>query len=113
MSQSNSIYPISLTASDVLKAEHFVGIDGTQAGDGANAWGVGRSDAVKGDVVPLDTIGTTVVVVGAPIPAGSVVQSDANGAAIVKAGGVALGRLMPGEEATGAGARVEIMQFTN
>lgn len=111
--QCTPILTLSLTLTATVVAERFVTVAGAQTGAAGNAIGVTRTAGVAGDVVPVDTLGTAVVEVGAAIAAGALVESDASGRAVTRSAGVTLGRLAPSQVATAAGQYVEILLFTN
>jgi hypothetical protein len=106
MSASHSIYTISLTATAAIKAQTLVDFTGATALAGGNTAGVARTSGNYGDLVPVDRLGSSVVLAGAAIAAGSRVQSDANGNVIPwVTGKVAVGVAM--EPAVNAGQAIE------
>lgn len=113
---SRNSYPllsVSMPATGVIVANRFVTPAGAQAGAGVNAQGVAKTDAAIGDELGVTVLGTEVVEAGAAIAAGSLVECDATGRAILHAAGVILGRLAPGESAAAAGEFVEVILFPN
>ena len=84
---------------------------GAPSGAGANALGVARYDAAAGEDVAVDALGTTEVEAGAAVAAGALVQADADGRAITRAAGVAVGRAMGA--AAGAGSVVQVFLIPN
>ena len=86
---SNPCWSLRFTAVAIAEvaSKQFVGFDGAPAGDGDAILGVAQTDAATGTAYAVDVIGVFDLVAGAAIPAGSEVQSDANGKPIVKAAG--------------------------
>lgn len=72
-----------IAAADLAQPHRFVGFDGAQAGLGSLALGVLEGDTDAGLAAPVNVLGIVLVEAGAAIPAGSAVQSDASGRAIV------------------------------
>lgn len=113
MRQSLKLLTLSVVATTVVLANRFIGLTGTYAAAAGNAYGVSESAAAIGERFPVTGDGTAVVETGGAIAAGAAVESDATGRAVTKAAGIALGRLAPGEVATGAGQFVEIILIPN
>ena len=107
--QSTPLLTKSVVATAALTARRFVTFAGAVPAAGASALGVGRTTVAIGGRQPVDVMGTSVVEVGAAIAANALVETDASGRAVTLASGTALGRLMPGEVATGAGQFVEVL----
>lgn len=78
-------------ATAAVNSGQFVGFDGAPAGAGDDIFGVAKSDATIGMAFAVDVIGIIDLIAGAAIPAFSAVQSDANGAPVVLAGGTRVG----------------------
>lgn len=112
-SQSISLLALTVTAAGALTAHRFVGTDLNQAGAGANAYGVARTDAAAGEQVAVDIAGTAVVEAGGAIAAGAAVEVDASGRAVTRSTGVTVGRLAPGASAAAAGDLVEVILIAN
>lgn len=92
----------------VLAAEQKV----AQAGAGAEALGVARvgisaTEAARGKGTAVHVHGVIFVEAGAAIPLGAKVQSDAQGRAIVAAGGAVVGKAL--EVAAAAGEYVPVL----
>ena len=113
MRQARPIQVHTFTAAGVITAGRFIGTNQAQATLGVNAYGVANTDAALGDDFAATTHGTAIVEVGAAIAAGALVEADASGRAITRTTGAILGRLAPGESATGAGQFVEVILFQN
>lgn len=112
--QSIALLTQTIIAAGIIAANRFVTPALAQAGAGVNTYGVAEAAAAAaGDKTPVTTHGTAVVETGAAIAAGALVETDANGRAITKAAGVTVGRLAPGEVATGAGQFVEVILINN
>lgn len=112
--QSASLLSVPVKATAAITAHRFVVLaTGAQAGAAVAGVGVADMDAAIGDVVGVTIIGTKQIEVGAAIAAGALVESDASGRAITKAAGATLGRLAPGEVASVAGDKVEVILFQN
>lgn len=86
-----SVLSDTVVATAGITANQFVGFDGAPAGAGAAVLGVAMTDAAAGDALAIDIIVIRDLIAGGAIPAGSAVQSDANGAPIVKAAGAQAG----------------------
>lgn len=114
MRQSISLLTLSVRATAAIAANRFVSVAGAQVASAAgNSYGVSESAGAIGDLVPVTNEGTAVVETGGAIAAGSLVEAGANGTAVLKAAGVTLGRLAPGEVATAAGQFVEVILAFN
>lgn len=111
MSQARSLYTLALIAGGAIAAERFVAVAGTQAGAAANCWGVARSDAAIGEVVPVDAIGTAIVTAGAAVAANALIETDAQGRAITRTAGPIVARAL--QAAGAAGDRIEVMLIPN
>ncbi len=112
--QGISILGLTIAATAVITAGQFVGHDGAPAGDGGNTLGVAKMDAATiGDATTVDVIGTAVVLSGAAIAEGALIQSDAAGKAITKAAGKTVARMAPGSVATAANQRIEVLLIAN
>jgi len=109
--QSIEILSLPVKATASLTSRRFVTIGGAQAGAGATALGVARSDGAIGDQVPVDVLGTAVVEAGAAIVAGAAVEVDASGRAVTKNTGVTVGRAL--EAAAAAGDFIEVLLIAN
>lgn len=86
-----SILTVTAEATAEIWSKQLVGFDGAPAGDGEEVLGVAQTDAAVGQPFSVDVIGVIELIAGAAIPAGSEVQSNANGAPIVKAAGARIG----------------------
>lgn len=111
--QSKSLLVLSVVATAAITANRFATGAGAQTGAAGNAIGVADSAAQIGERFPVVNQGTAVVEAGAAIAAGALVEADASGRAVTKTAGVTLGRLAPGESASGAGSFVEVILFVN
>ncbi len=105
--QGNSIYTRTIRAAAALVGRRFVTLQGNKPAAGASALGVLCTNAVNGDYVGVDILGTAPVEVAAAITEGGLVQTDADGRAIPYAAGVILGRALGG--ATAAGEFIEVL----
>lgn len=109
-----SILALTVTASAALVGGRFVTAAGAVPAAGANALGVVRSDAVIGEHVAVDVVGTAMVEAGAAIAAGAAVEVDSQGRAIQRTTGVIVGRMAPRQAAaTAAGQAVEVFLIAN
>ena len=81
----------TVVATADISAKQFIGFNGAPAGDGDPVYGVSHYDTATGDAGAVDVICIVDMVAPAPIPAGSPVQSDANGAPVVRTAGVQIG----------------------
>lgn len=101
-----AILTLTVTAAGALAANRFVNQAGAYPAAAAKGFGVTRSSAVAGDLVPCDVHGTTVVEAGATVTRDQSLQLDATGRVIPLAAGAAVGRAM--EDGT-AGGFIEIL----
>lgn len=111
--QCNPLFPLTVIAVGAVAVARFVTPLGAQAGAAANTLGVARTEAVDGDALTVDVLGTTLVETGAAIAAGAALETDASGRGITKAAGATVARLAPGESAGGAGELVEVILIAN
>ncbi|MCE8004229.1 DUF2190 family protein [Billgrantia ethanolica] len=111
MSQKIVLLALTATAAGAVSAHRFVGYDGAQVDTaGAKALGVSVSDAVDGDDLAVDVIGTTVVETGGAFSAGDDLVADASGRAIVNpevGGEVVQAHAL--DDAGGAGEFIEVL----
>lgn len=113
MRNCTPLLTLSVLAAGVIANSRFVAPGGTQAGAGVNTLGLSRTDAVAGDRVPVDAIGTGIAQSGAAIAANALIETDANGKAITHVSGVVVGRMAPGEVATAADQFIEVILLQN
>lgn len=106
MSQFRPAQQLSIAATAALTARRFVTAAGAVPAAGSNAFGVALSDAVSGTQVPVVTLGTAPVVAGAAIAAGAAVEVAADGKAITKTTGIAVGRALTAASADGDTAEI-------
>ncbi|KAF1041336.1 MAG: hypothetical protein GAK35_03390 [Herbaspirillum frisingense] len=108
--QSLPLLTLTVTASAVLTRFRAVTAAGAHAA--ADIFGVTKTDAAVGNLVQVDVAGTTTMESGAAIPAGTkYVVPDAQGRAIpggAAAANAVLGKLLPGQSASGAGELIEV-----
>lgn len=108
---SGNIAVLTLTvfAGAALAANRFVEQDGTYPTAGGSAFGVTRVDAVTGDPVPVDVLGTTIVECGAAVSKDVALMVDANGKVVPLAGSAkqAVARSM--EAGAADGALIEVL----
>jgi len=109
--QAISIFTLSIVASGAISKHRFVTHANAQAGAAANTLGVARTDAVMGDTLAVDVVGTAVVEAGAAITAGAAVETDATGRAVTLATGTKVGRAL--EAAAAAGDFIEVLLIQN
>lgn len=76
--QSISLLTLPVLATGTITNSRFVVAAGTQAVADNNVIGVARADAVSGERVAVDVIGTAVVESGAAFSAGATLKSDAS-----------------------------------
>lgn len=114
MRQSLSVMTLSVISTAVVAANRFISPAGAYPAAGANAYGASEAPALtSGDRLPVTAIGSVVVETGGAIAAGSLVETDNTGRALLKNTGIALGRLAPGEVSTAAGQFVEVILIPN
>lgn len=106
-----SLMSVTRVAAATLIGERFVTLAGAIPAAAAGSVGVLRADAVSGDLIALDVIGTAVVEAGAAVADGALIETDNLGRAITKASGVVLGRAL--QAASGAGVKIEVLLFGN
>lgn len=104
-----SILTLTVIAAAALAANRFVEQDGTYPTAGGSAFGVTRVDAVTGDPVPVDVLGTTIVECGAAVAKDVALMVDANGKVVPLAGSAkqAVARSM--EAGAADGALIEVL----
>lgn len=109
--QSITLLTLTATASGSVAEARFVTFAGAQAGADTNTLGVNRYAATNGQLIAVDTLGTTVVEAGAAITAGAALETDADGRAIPQSNGPTVARAL--QTASGAGDRIEILLLPN
>ena len=110
--QANGIFPLTTIATTALTEKRFVTFTGAVPAADANVMGVVRQNAVIGDAVTVDTLGTAIVEAGAAITAGATVKTDATGRAITWAtAGAKVAIAM--QSASAAGDFIEVYLLQN
>lgn len=106
---NNAILTLTVIAAATLATARFVEQDGTYPTAGGKALGVTRFDAVSGDPVAVDVIGTTMVECGAAVTKDDSLMVDATGRVVPLAGSAKFpcGRALAAGAA--AGALIEIL----
>jgi hypothetical protein len=102
----------SFVAGAAVVANRFIGANGQHAAAAGNAIGVSRFDGAAGDLVTRDVIGTSIVEAGAAIAANGLVEVGADGKAVPRDEGVAVGRVQD-VAALAAGDFVEVLLIPN
>lgn len=110
--QAYSVLTLPVVATGTMTAHRFVTAAGAQAGADANTLGVARSDAVSGDRVAVDVLGTVILESGAAFAAGATLKSDASGRGITWAtSGAKVAQAL--QAAAAAGQFVEVLLIPN
>ena len=107
---SGNIYLLTLTiaATAAVASCRAVALAGAYPAAGGKCFGVTRTSAEAGDLIPVDVLGTTIVEAGASFARDTDLMADATGRAVpLTAGKVAIGRAL--DAASGAGAQIEIL----
>jgi len=114
MSQQNiALLTLTILSTGALAANRFATPAGAQAGADANTIGVSRTAAVgAGENIPVDALGTTLVLSGAAFAKGASLKSDANGKAITWASSGAKVAIAL-EAATAADQLIEVFLVPN
>jgi hypothetical protein len=102
-----SLMALTRQAAADLVGDRFVTLMGAVPADGDAGCGVNRMNAVAGDLITVDVIGTAIVEAGGAVADGALVQTDAEGRAVTKAAGATLGRALGA--ASGAGVKIEVL----
>lgn len=108
--QRIDILTLSVAAAGTIAAETFGTLTGATATAAGNAAGVFRSKGEEGDLVPLDVLGTTIVVAAETIAPDEAIEVGANGQAAVLAAGTQVARAVTGGD---AGDRIEVLLIPN
>lgn len=111
--QSLPLYVSTVIAFGAIAECRLVGYDQAQATAAANTLGVSQQGAADGDDLAVTVIGSGLVESGAALASGAAVESDADGRAVTRSAGPVVGRVMPGQSASGAGEFVEILLIQN
>lgn len=109
--QSHPIFTRTLKAVAVIVAERFVSPTGAVATAAGNTGGVARSNAQIGEAMPVDVLGSAIVVAGGAIADGAEIEVGADGKAVTKAAGKTVARAM--QAAAGDGSRIEVLLIPN
>ena len=110
MTQMISVLDVTETATAAVLGERFFNA-GAHAVAAGRALGVTRADAAIGTLVPITVIGTAIVSASAAIAKDALVEVAANGQAVTRSAGVAVGRAL--QAAAAAGDRIEVLLFPN
>lgn len=84
----------TVAAAGALAANRFVTQAGAYPAAAAKAYGVTRTVAATGDLVPVDVLGTTIVECGGAITKDAGLEVDAQGRVVTLSAGKAVGRAM-------------------
>lgn len=109
--QKYSVLTLSVVAAGTVAAETFGTLAGGTPAPGGSASGVYATAGASGDTVPLDVLGTAVVIAGGPIDVNQEVQVGAGGKAAAKSTGVVVGRAVTAAAADGD--RIEVLLLPN
>lgn len=110
--QAIPLLALTIVASATLVAERFCTQAGAVPAADANVLGVVRQNAVSGDKVTVDAIGTAIVEAGGAITAGATVKTDSVGRAITwVTSGAKVGMAL--QSASGAGQFIEVLLIPN
>lgn len=105
--QCTSILALSGVAAATLTADRFVTLGGAVPAAGAAGVGVVRQDAVAGDAITIDVIGTAVVESSAAIAANAAIETTNDGRAVTRSTGTTVARAL--QAAGGAGEFIEVL----
>lgn len=111
MSQNHSVLTLTLLASAAIVAQTLVDYTGATATAAGKAAGVARTSGAIGDPVPVDVLGTAVVLAGAAVTKGERLQSDASGNVVPLSAGVPVAVAL--EAASAAGQTIEVFLIPN
>lgn len=111
MQSATSLMALTRMAAATLAGERFCTLMGGVPAAGAAGCGVNRANAIAGDLLTIDVIGTAVVECGAAVADGALVETDVQGRAITRATGTVLGRAL--SAGAGAGSRIEVLLIAN
>lgn len=107
-----ALLTLSIPAAAALAAERFVTTAGAYPAAGANADGVTSTAATAaGELVPVDVVGTSIVVAAGAIAKDAYVQVGANGKAATKTTGIAVAKAL--QAATADGDRIAVLLIPN
>lgn len=110
MTQMISVLDVTEPATAAVLGERFVN-SGAHAVAAGRALGVARADAAIGQLIPVTVMGTAIVSASAAIAKDALVEVAANGQAVTRSAGVAVGRAL--QAAAAAGDRIEVLLFPN
>lgn len=108
--QAISILSLTVVAAAALTAHRMVTLGGAVPAAGAACLGATDSDAANGARVNVHVLGTAIVEAGAEITAGQFLATDNQGRVVPYTDGdVCVGQAAPGETASGAGVKLEVL----
>lgn len=111
MSQSLSIYALSVMATAAITARTFITTAGTVAAAAGTADGVARSDAAVGELFAADTLGTAEVIASAAIAKDAYIEVAAGGQAVTRTTGIPVAKAL--QAAAAAGDVIEVYLIPN
>lgn len=111
MTQKISILTLSIAAAAAIAAERFVTTAGAYAAAAGNADGVSQTEAAIGDLFAMDAAGTAVVTAGGAIAKDAYVEVGADGKAVTRTAGIAVGKAL--QAAAADGDRIEVLLIPN
>lgn len=111
MAKSIPAQTLSVVAAGTITKRRFVTAAGVQAGAAANTLGVARTDALSGEDLAVDNLGTTEVEAGAAIALGAAIETSASGKAVARAAGPTVARAL--QAAAGDGSVIEVVLIPN
>ncbi len=101
MTQKNSLLSLSIAATAALEAERLITSAGVYATAAGHADGVTVTKAAIGELVSTDVLGTSILTAGGAIAKDAYFQVGANGKAVARTTGVAVGRALQAAGADG------------
>jgi hypothetical protein len=110
MQSHNSLSARTVIASEAVACRTFAGYTGATATPGDGALGSFRNDAKIGEAVAVEFLGTVIVIAGEAIENGALVEVGADGQAVTRTTGIAVGRVIGGG-ASAAGDRIEVFMI--
>lgn len=108
---SRSIFTDTVAAAATITEGQAVTVAGAVASSAGNAIGIACTDAVSGEQLAVDMIGTAVAIAGAAVAKGAALEVGSAGKLVTQSAGVTVARAL---QAAGAdGDRFEVFLIAN
>lgn len=108
---SKAIFTDTIVAAGTISEHQAIGWDGDVASAAGNIAGFACTNAVSGDALAIDQLGTAVAIAGAAVSKGAALEVGSAGKLVTQSAGVTVARAVTA--ASGDGAEFEVFIIPN